>query len=124
VEARHGIAGTRHIKDIAGKRVFPLSEDKIGYIRISGFGEKTADDLENALKKLEAQGMESLILDLRDNPGGLLDQAIKVCEKFLPRGQLVVSTEGRNAFMPWAFSFFNAASRSPLVFSPNCTSLT
>ncbi len=83
------------IKDINGKREFPLGEDKIGYIRISGFGEKTGDDLEKALKKLEAQGVESLILDLRDNPGGLLDQAIKVCEKFLPRGQLVVSTEGR-----------------------------
>lgn len=83
------------IKDINGKRDFPLSGDKIGYIRVSGFGEKTADDLEKALKKLEGQGMESLILDLRDNPGGLLDQAIKVCEKFLPRGQLVVSTEGR-----------------------------
>ena len=41
--------------------------------------------------------MESLVLDLRGNPGGLLDQAVKVCEKFLPRNQLVVSTEGRDA---------------------------
>ncbi len=49
------------------------------------------------MKKLEAKGMESLILDLRGNPGGLLDQAVKVCEKFLPRGQLIVSTEGRDA---------------------------
>ena len=40
--------------------------------------------------------MQALILDLRWNPGGLLDQAVDVCEKFLPRGQLVVSTEGRN----------------------------
>jgi carboxyl-terminal processing protease len=84
------------VKDINGKREFPLSDDKIGYIRISQFGERTGDELEDALKKLKRQGMRGLVLDLRWNPGGLLDQAVEVCEKFLPRGQLVVSTEGRN----------------------------
>jgi len=53
--------------------------------------------LEAALKKLKAQGMQGFILDLRWNPGGLLDQAVEVCSKFLPRGQLVVTTEGRNS---------------------------
>src|ERR1043165_2289232 len=85
------------VKDFAGRREFPLSENNVGYVRIVQFGELTASDLEDALRKLEAKGMESLILDLRGNPGGLLDQAVKVCEKFLPRGQLVVSTEGRDA---------------------------
>ena len=85
------------IKDLSGKREFPLGEHNIGYIRITQFGEKTSDDLEKALKKLESQGMQALILDLRSNPGGLLDQAGQVCEKFLPRGQLVVSTEGRGS---------------------------
>jgi len=85
------------IKDIVGKREFPLSENNVGYVRVVQFGEQTASDLEDALRKLEAKGMESLILDLRGNPGGLLDQAVKVCEKFLPRNQLVVSTEGRDA---------------------------
>jgi carboxyl-terminal processing protease len=85
------------IKDINGHREFPLSEDKVGYIRITQFGEQTATDLEKALARLEEQGMQSLVLDLRGNPGGLLDQAGQVCEKFLPRGQLVVSTEGRGA---------------------------
>src|SRR5882724_3442367 len=85
------------IKDIAGKREFPLSENNVGYIRVVQFGEQTASDLEDGLRKLEAKGMESLIIDLRGNPGGLLDQAVKVCEKFLPRNQLVVSTEGRDA---------------------------
>jgi carboxyl-terminal processing protease len=84
------------VKDINGKKEFPLGPDKIGYIRLVQFGDKTSDGLEAALKKLKAQGMEALILDLRWNPGGLLDQAVDVCEKFLPRGQLVVSTEGRN----------------------------
>src|SRR5262249_27216940 len=49
------------------------------------------------LKKLKGQGMQALILDLRWNPGGLLEQAVDVCEKFLPRGELVVTTEGRNS---------------------------
>jgi carboxyl-terminal processing protease len=83
------------VKDIHDKRDFPLGENGIGYVRILQFGEKTSDDLGEALKKLTAQGMKALIIDLRDNPGGLLEQAGQVCEKFLPRGQLIVSTEGR-----------------------------
>jgi carboxyl-terminal processing protease len=84
------------VKDINNKREFPLCENRIGYIRLVQFGEKTASELEEALRKLKAQGMQALVLDLRWNPGGLLDQAVDVCEKFLPRGKLVVSTEGRN----------------------------
>jgi len=84
------------VKDINNGRDFPLGENKIGYVRITQFGEKTSDELESALKKLKAQGMRGLIIDLRWNPGGLLDQAVGVCEKFLPRGQLVVTTEGRS----------------------------
>jgi carboxyl-terminal processing protease len=66
-------------------------------VKLTQFGEQTSTDLENALQKLEKQGMQALILDLRNNPGGLLEQAGEVAEKFLPRGQLVVSTEGRGA---------------------------
>src|SRR5205809_1664750 len=85
------------VKDINGKREFPLGEGKIGYIRLTQFGEQTGSELDDALKKLDKQGMQALILDLRNNPGGLLDQAAKVCEKFLPKNQLIVSTEGRHA---------------------------
>src|SRR2546422_369979 len=85
------------VKDIHSKKEFPLGENKIGYVRLVQFGEKTSDDLEAALKKLKAQGMQAMILDLRWNPGGLLEQAVDVCEKFLPRGELVVTTEGRNS---------------------------
>ena len=85
------------VKDMNGKREFPLGENKVGYVRIVQFGEATGSDLEDGLKKLQAKGMESLIMDLRGNPGGLLDQAVKVCEKFIPQGQLIVSTEGRDA---------------------------
>jgi len=84
------------VQDINGKADFPLTDDKIGYVCITQFGDKTGDELEAALRKLRAQGMNALILDLRWNPGGLLDEAVNVCQKFLPRGQLVVSTEGRD----------------------------
>jgi carboxyl-terminal processing protease len=91
-----------HIKistatDINGHHVFPLNEDKIGYTHLSQFGEQTTADLQNALKKMKDAGMKAMILDLRGNPGGLLPQAVKVCELFLPRNQLIVSTEGRSA---------------------------
>jgi carboxyl-terminal processing protease len=85
------------VKDINGNREFPLLDSKVGYIRLVQFGEMTSGDLDDALDKLAENGAESLILDLRDNPGGLLDQAVQVCEKFLPKGQLIVSTEGRDA---------------------------
>lgn len=84
------------VKDINGGKVFALNVDKIGYIHITQFGDNTANELESALTKLKKQGMEGLVLDLRWNPGGLLEQAVAVCEKFLPNGQLIVSTEGRH----------------------------
>jgi carboxyl-terminal processing protease len=84
------------VKDINGKKVFPLGEDGIGYVRITQFGDQTGDELEAALQKLKKQGMRALIIDLRWNPGGLLDEAVNVCQKFLPRGQLIVTTEGRD----------------------------
>jgi len=84
------------VKDINRKKQFPLSENKIGYVRLVQFGEKTSDDLEVALQKLKHEGMQALVLDLRGNPGGLLEQAVDVCSKFLPKGELVVTTEARN----------------------------
>jgi carboxyl-terminal processing protease len=83
------------VQDVNDQQKFPLGENSIGYIRINQFGEKTSDDLRAALGTLTREGMKALILDLRNNPGGLLDQAVHVCEQFLPNGQLVVSTEGR-----------------------------
>lgn len=83
------------VKDIDGKRVFNVDTNKIGYVRLTGFGEQTTADLIVALDRFKAQGIKGLILDLRNNPGGLLQQAAMICEQFLPNGQLVVSTEGR-----------------------------
>ena len=84
------------VKDLNGRREFPLNDDKIGYVRITQFGEHTTEELRKALDKMEDSGMEGLVIDLRNNPGGLLDQAVKVCDLFLPDDQLIVSTEGRN----------------------------
>jgi carboxyl-terminal processing protease len=85
------------VRDINGQGDYPLAENGIGYVRILQFGEKTSDELDAALKRITAQGAKALIIDLRDNPGGLLEQACHVCEKFLPRNQPVVSTEGRGS---------------------------
>jgi carboxyl-terminal processing protease len=84
------------VKDLNGRREFPLNDDKVGYVRITQFGEHTTEELREALDKMEEAGMEGLVIDLRNNPGGLLDQAVKVCDIFLPDDQLIVSTEGRN----------------------------
>lgn len=70
--------------------------DGIGYIRVTQFNEPTADEFEKALSKLEEKGMSALVLDLRNNPGGLLESARKVASKFIPSGELIVSTEGRD----------------------------
>jgi len=90
------IIQTDMVKDINGRKEFPLGADGIGYVRITEFGDRTGDELQDALDKLKAQDMKALILDLRFNPGGLLDEAVNVCGKFLPRGQLIVTTEGRD----------------------------
>ena len=78
----------------------------MGYVRLTDFNETTAcrpgegDDcereLERALRELEARGREAFVLDIRDNPGGLLDQAFAVSNLFLKKGQLVVFTRGRS----------------------------
>src|SRR5262249_42371171 len=70
---------------------------KIGYVRITQFNDPTARDLGKRLDELEGKGMQALVLDLRNNPGGLLNSAVDVCGQFVPPGTLVVSTDGRAA---------------------------
>jgi carboxyl-terminal processing protease len=68
---------------------------RIGYVRLIQFNEPTAEELSKALDNLQKQGMQALILDLRNNPGGLLNSAVDVCGQFLPPNTKVVSTQGR-----------------------------
>jgi carboxyl-terminal processing protease len=70
---------------------------KIGYLRITQFNEPTAQELDQKLNELQAQGIQALIVDLRYNPGGLLTSAVDVCGLFLPPKTMVVYTEGRDA---------------------------
>src|SRR5687767_2334621 len=66
-----------------------------GYIRVTDFGENTDQELGRALRDLTQKGMKRLMFDLRKNPGGALDQAIKVANRFIPKGKLIVYTRGR-----------------------------
>jgi len=103
-------AATREIKDFTMERAIikvasvkdahilgpEIAGDyKVGYVRITQFNEPTAADLSKRLDELEAQGMQALVIDLRYNPGGLLNSAVDVCGQFLPPHTAVVSTEGR-----------------------------
>ncbi|HSK10607.1 MAG TPA: S41 family peptidase [Vicinamibacterales bacterium] len=72
-----------------------MVDRQTGYVRLQDFAENTDRDLDAALKDLARQGMKRLLLDLRANPGGPLDQAIRVSNNFLPRGSLIVYTRGR-----------------------------
>ena len=76
---------------------YKVLDDGYGYVRISQFQEKTDDDLEKALQALQAEqkGLKGLVLDLRNDPGGLLDQAVRVSEHWVEEGKLIVYTEGR-----------------------------
>jgi carboxyl-terminal processing protease len=80
------------IKSVKSK----IIEGDIGYVKISQFQEQTASDLEAALKKFDEKKISSLIVDLRNNPGGLLNSAVDVAGEFLPEGKLVVYTKTRS----------------------------
>ncbi len=86
-----------------------LLEGKIGYIRLTEFMERTGDDFKKALRDLENRGMQGLIVDLRNNPGGLLNMAAEIAEYFVPQGKLIVYTEGRHKAQN--IRFFSSALR-------------
>jgi carboxyl-terminal processing protease len=86
---------------------------KIGYVRVVQFNEPTAEDLAKALDELQKQGMQALVLDLRNNPGGLLNSAVDVCAQFLPPNTTVVSTQGRVASQEREYATSAAAKERP-----------
>jgi carboxyl-terminal processing protease len=89
----------------------------VGYIDMTrGFNYTTTDELLDSLERLHAKGMTSLVLDLRNNPGGFLDQAIHVAEVFLKNGQLILTQKGRNGFRDNSYeSRNNSPDLTPLV---------
>ncbi|MCJ8289098.1 MAG: S41 family peptidase [Crocinitomicaceae bacterium] len=72
-----------------------LLDNKVGYIKLNGFTQTASTDVKKAFIELKEQGMESLVLDLRGNGGGLLIEAVRIVNMFVKRGQVVVSTKGR-----------------------------
>lgn len=117
VKRMRGLKGTKVVLTIMRDgfdkpKEFPLERDIIqvksvrsalmdggyGYVRIAQFQEKTDEDLGKALKVLKEQNkgeLKGLVLDMRNDPGGLLDQAVRVADHFVPEGQMIVYTEGR-----------------------------
>ena len=81
-----------HIVTVQG--VFMINADT-GYLRLTDFSETSGEEVGDAIQKLEKQGMKKLVFDLRDNPGGALDQAIVVANRYLPKGDMIVYTRGR-----------------------------
>lgn len=96
---------------------FMIDKDT-GYVRLSEFTETSDRELGDALQRLTASGMKRLVFDLRDNPGGALDQAIRISNRFLPRGDLIVSTRGR---VPNANQSYVATERSEYTTLPMIT---
>jgi len=74
---------------------FGMLRENVGYIKLNSFTPTAASDVKSAIEKLQAQGMKELVLDLRGNGGGLLIEAVKIVNFFVPKNQLVVTTKGR-----------------------------
>ena len=72
-----------------------MLDEQIGYINLSSFTRNCSGDVKNAFTDLKKEGMTKLIFDLRGNPGGLLDEAVKICNLFVDKGELIVSTKGK-----------------------------
>ena len=98
-EDRFEVEIVRELIEVDNVHGTELLDSGIGYLRISQFGKRTGEEMVAAIDLLLDQGMRALVLDLRNNPGGLLDVAVEVVEKFVPEGQLVVYTKGRHEAM-------------------------
>ncbi len=108
------------VREIIVTRSVPyafMADREVGYLRLANFSERSGAEVREALERLRRDGARRLILDLRSNPGGVLDQAVDVANQFLPKGSLVVSTRGRDAGQNQSFfvSVAGAESQWPLA---------
>jgi carboxyl-terminal processing protease len=104
------------VRSVKGARLLDMELTgpfRIGYIRLIQFNEPTAEELSKSLDELQKEGMQALILDLRNNPGGLLNSAVDVCAQFLPPKSKVVSTQGRLASQQHDYSTSGAKKDRP-----------
>jgi carboxyl-terminal processing protease len=94
------------LQSVKDPRVLPAKlagTDKVGYLRIEEFGQNTAQEFDHALDGLETQGLQGLVIDLRNNPGGVVDAAVDVTSEFVPANSTVVSLKGRSAAQDQVF---------------------
>lgn len=91
----HDFKLVREIIQIQDVKDVQVLEDHIGYIRLTEFREESFKEFHKGMEKLLTDGADSVILDLRNNPGGLLNIAIQITEEFVPAGKMIVSTKGR-----------------------------
>lgn len=84
---------------------YGLLENKIGYVQLLEFTPDAGKEVRNAVVSLKEKGATSIVLDLRNNPGGLLDEAVNVCNVFIPKGKLVVTTKGKIEHQDFATNF-------------------
>lgn len=99
---------TRAIIKIESIKETKIIEDSIGYIKLAEFQERSKEDFGRALEELEAQHIKGLILDLRNNPGGLLNSAVEIADFFLPEGKIIVSTKSRRSSQDLVFKSHNS----------------
>ena len=106
----------REVIEVKSIRSKDLGEG-VFYVRLSSFQERTAKDLEEVLDQARKTGINSLVLDLRNDPGGLLNQAVAVSDMFLDKGQLIVYTQGRlkNQDLRFTAEHSNGLPRLPMV---------
>lgn len=90
-----GVTLTRRKIVISNVPYYGKLDDKTGYIKLSDFTTNAAADVRNALIDLKSQGIERLVLDVRDNPGGILKEAVEIVNLFIPKGREVVRTVGK-----------------------------
>jgi len=112
---------TRDVIQIKSVPYSGVLSNGVGYIRLSNFSERSREEIDAALEKIDKQNPRGLILDLRFNPGGLLSQAVEVSEEFTPRGKKIVYTRGRDATQNRDFysSASSPHSKYPLIILVN-----
>jgi carboxyl-terminal processing protease len=100
------------LDEVAIKAVpfYGMADDKTGYIVLSQFNAKASSETKEALEKLKNDGATQIILDLRGNPGGLLHEAVNVCNLFVPKGEIIVTTKSKNT----KYNNTNKTTREPV----------
>ena len=94
---------------------FMMLDDRVGYVPLQRFSEQTTEDISNSVSMLKKQGAKGIIIDLRGNPGGILDEAFSMSNLFLPKGKELLSVRGRNEFQKFVASNDPLTLDMPLV---------